>query len=652
MEFIVKGNASFRRIWPFAALLLLLALWPGCDCIDTPVTGANQDDPDAAIGDDVEGDDVDPGGNGGGNGGDPQDTGPDDPADPCMEITCGDGQTCYHGNCFPTCASDMDCSDGEHCFQGRCAPTDCQGVDCPDNMACYRGACYDACSPDGDCPGGSGITCVDGACVTLDDQCDNLECHQVTCPPDGDRTTVTGTVHIPSGALPLPNTSVYVPNSDLEPITQGASCERCEDMLTGDPLVQAITDVHGNFELINVPVTDNLPVVIQSGKWRREITVDTIEPCTENQITDDDLTRLPRNQSEGNIPDIAVTTGGWDSLECLTYLIGLDYEEFTTPAGDGKVNFFTAVGGSSNYAAHVDGGNSFPQASSWWHDLDNLLDYDIIMHSCEGSQNQGDKSPAAQQAFRDFTHAGGRAFTSHWENEWLQYTPDFNTVADWSGGGGGTTMAQINTSLGGGQTMYEWMQNAGALDANGHFNVNDARYTIGNLDTSIAELWLTYTNGTPLYFAFNTPINAPEEEHCGRVVFSDLHVASGSGHSFPTQCGTSLTPQEIALIYMFFDLSACIAPECDPITCDDVDNNCGIHDDGCGGTIDCGICCVAIDEPCEVDEDCCSPLWCDQDTGLCTDRCRELNESCSQNSDCCSDMCGIGSDGENQCIGG
>ena len=643
MEYTLRHLTTYNRLWPLAVLFLLLALWPGCDCVDTPGTGQNEVDPDAST-DDVLGgdDDTDPG-----PGPSDPDTGP---TDPCLEVNCGEGQTCYHGNCFSTCTSDLDCADGEHCFQGRCAPTDCQGVDCPDNMACYRGACYDECSPGGDCPGGSGITCVDGACVTLDDQCDNLECEQITCPPDGDRTTLTGTVHIPSGEYPLPNASVYVPNSALEPIPQGASCERCEDMLTGDPLVQAITDVDGHFELINVPVTDNLPVVIQSGKWRRELTVDTIEPCTENQITDPDRTRLPRNQSEGNIPDIAVTSGQCDALECLIYNIGLDDEEFTNPGGGGKVNIYQAHGGVSSYDSNFNNGASIPSAFSWWEDVNNLVEYDIILHSCECSQRTGTKPPHAHQALADFTHQGGRVFTSHWENIWLQENSAFD-VADWAGGGQGSTIAQVNTSFGGGQTMYEWMLNAGALDANGHFSVSAPRYTIGNLNQSLSELWLTYTNGTPLYFAFNTPITAPEEEHCGRVVFSDLHV-SGSIGSFPSGCGTSLSPQEKALLYMIFDLSACIAPECDPITCDDVDNNCGIHDDGCGGTIDCGICCVAIDEPCEVDEDCCSPLWCDQNTGLCTDRCRDIGESCNQNSDCCSDLCGSGSDGENQCVVG
>ena len=64
-------------------------------------------------------------------------------------------------------------------------------------------------------------------------------------------------------------------------------------------------------------------------------------------------------------------------------------------------------------------------------------------------------------------------------------------------------------------------------------------------------------------FLFTTPVEAAPGQTCGKVVFSDMHVASGSssaaGSAFPTGCATTeLTPQEKALAFIFFDISTCV----------------------------------------------------------------------------------------------
>jgi hypothetical protein len=44
-------------------------------------------------------------------------------------------------------------------------------------------------------------------------------------------------------------------------------------------------------------------------------------------------------------------------------------------------------------------------------------------------------------------------------------------------------------------------------------------------------------------------------------VFSDLHTSGMPSGTVPGTCSTTLTAQQKALEFLFFDLAACVAPE-------------------------------------------------------------------------------------------
>jgi hypothetical protein len=184
------------------------------------------------------------------------------------------------------------------------APQICQqGFHCGDDMHCTA----DCTVGGGEC--GSGYRCTgDGRCLP-EDLCENLECQQVNCATMGGGTTsLTGTVFAPNGTLPLYGIDVYVPNADPGPLVDGARCARCTDALPGQPLVRTVTDDAGHFELDNVPAGTDIPLIIQSGKWRRQITIPSVTACEATAVSETD-TRLPATRAEGDIPQIALSTG-------------------------------------------------------------------------------------------------------------------------------------------------------------------------------------------------------------------------------------------------------------------------------------------------------------------------------------------------------
>jgi hypothetical protein len=428
--------------------------------------------------------------------------------------------------------------------------------------------------------------------------CSGLACQVHTCGGNPAATTVSGYVYAPNGTLPLYNVQVFVPNAPLKPIPKGVQCSQCGDLVSGDPVTTAYSLVTGEFTLTGVPAGKNIPIVVQLGKWRREATIPIVQPCTSNALTDPDLTRLPKNQKEGSMPHIALTTGGCDQMGCMLPKLGIDDAEFGSQAdGDNKaVNVYNGSGGSAGLGATA--------AMSLWGDATVLNTYDEAIFSCECSEAPDTKGTFGSPAFgvvTDYLNAGGRIFTTDFQYAWYKFSPDPNIGEETAGSsttglgdiGGGAPVPSpypgqppmvLSATIPKSVALAAWLKNifsgvplpSGAtypLDSysqKGEVNPDVIFCNVQSLNSAETVLWAsssqtgggcTGASPGPRIFTVDTPVMAPSNKQCGRGLHIDAHIdntAQTVGPGYPTSgCATTLKADEAAFAFFFFDLSSC-----------------------------------------------------------------------------------------------
>jgi hypothetical protein len=371
---------------------------------------------------------------------------------------------------------------------------------------------------------------------------------------------------------PLYNVIVYVPNSKPDPFTPGITCDKCGALTTGSPVATTLTGSDGKFTLKNVPTGMNIPLVMQIGKWRRQITVPNVASCQITQLNDKQQTRLPKNKNEGDIPQMAITTGGCDPFECLLRNIGIDDAEFTAPTGNGRVHLYQGTDGFL-------GGSQIPGSSALatqlWSNPTTMAKYDIEINSCECSEVPQEKPQGSINNVVDYANKGGRLFTTHYHYYWIDpqivtagaTDPWINTAAFHQETSSNTTVTTtIDTSFPKGAAFADWLVTVGASTTHGQLTVNDARYNATSANSPSLRWMYVPSPASLMHYTFNTPVGLPDDQQCGKVLFSDFHVAGSSdGSNFPMECaGNTFTPQQKALEFMLFDLSSCIQKDTDP----------------------------------------------------------------------------------------
>ncbi len=438
--------------------------------------------------------------------------------------------------------------------------------------------------------------------------CTNLCLKQVSCPTGG-ATSVTGKVYAPNGVEPLPNAIVYVPNAPVTAFSTAVSCDNCL-MASGSPLVSTTTGADGTFKLTNMPVGTNIPLVIQIGRWRRQVTIPTVTACASTAVAAS-LTRLPKSKAEGDIPKMAFVHGQgrlrWSACGARS---GSPTPRSRTPIKMAGSTLYAGGHQPGAYINNIGGNNGTPWESQLLGSAQTLAKYDMVLFPCQGAPYY--YATATHKAYQtnlaNYANAGGRIFATHYSYIWLysdnvHYFSPLAPAVTWSLNQSSPTpdpqTGYIDTTFAKGALLSEWLKTVGASATAGKIRINTLRRDFTGVNAPTQQWMYLAGNPTiPQHVTFNTPLGASAQSQCGRVVFSDFHVedSTDANKKFPTECGaSSMTPQEKLLEFMLFDLASCVQPDqippaCAPITCGAQGLDCGPAGDGCGGTLNCGTC--------------------------------------------------------------
>jgi hypothetical protein len=347
--------------------------------------------------------------------------------------------------------------------------------------------------------------------------CRGWECAIVDCggaPP----TILSGVVHDPGGNFPIYNALVYVPNQKETPLPSGPNCNlQCP---ADKPIAGALTDAQGRFHIANVPTGNKVPLVIQIGKWRRRIEVPTVKACADNPV-DVDLTRLPRNRSEGSLPTIAITTG-CDHLECFASSLGVDGSEITGPSGGGSIHV---------YRGHDDG-QSLPDgagdADALFSNSKLLQSYDIVLASSECGafpHNTAMLAAYVQQGGGTLLASGSQAgLISGMKN--LAYMA---TWLDASAPDSAPYSIDVTSPLA--KTMSDWAK-AAKLTPDGTVDLAGVGGHLGAVKNGATKLIKSATQTELASFRVSS------YQVCGRATYADFEVSgrTSTEGAFPTRC--------------------------------------------------------------------------------------------------------------------
>jgi hypothetical protein len=270
-----------------------------------------------------------------------------------------------------------------------------------------------------------------------------------------------------------------------------------------------------------------------------------VKACQDNVFSGTETFRLPKNQSEGHLPRIAMTRGKADSLECLMRRIGISDSEFTNPDGNGRINIFYETGGGTGY----DSGTAFPLVST----LFNQTGPQQVRHDdhlVPRRERAVARAAARREADREDLRRRGRArlrvtllvrlLPRVWPARPTRRTSSRRPGRCWpSGTATRDAPYTINTSFAKGMPFADWLVTVGASPTRGTI-------TMTGVEGPAMSLYPGYNSQAGSRRPAASPTSAcrcrregGDADRAVRALRQHRHPRrrGGNGGPFPSQCG-------------------------------------------------------------------------------------------------------------------
>ena len=97
--------------------------------------------------------------------------------------------------------------------------------------------------------------------------------------------------------------------------------------------------------------------------------------------------------------------------------------------------------------------------------------------------------------------------------------------------------------------------------------LHETYHVVNGINAPTSRWLYSESPATLQTFSFNTPVGVDDKSQCGRVAYSNFHIASGSGGgmTYPDECPPGpMTPQEKVMEFMLLDLASCVQTDTVP----------------------------------------------------------------------------------------